>query len=87
MSAWNSTGIIAAWIEAIGRARNSDWNAAARALRALDKPNAPLRGCPSVLVTLGEVYYYSGEYKQAVAAFQRVTVSIKDPLCKHSTID
>ncbi|XP_077296453.1 anaphase-promoting complex subunit 7 isoform X2 [Arctopsyche grandis] len=78
MSAWNSTGIVAAWIEAIGRARNSDWNAAARALRALDKPNAPLRGCPSVLVALGEVYYYSGEYKQAVAAFQRAHTA--DPL-------
>lgn len=70
----DSTGIIASWIEALGRARGGDWNAAVRALRALDKPNAPLRGCPTLLVTLGEVCYYSGEFKQAINAFQRVNV-------------
>lgn len=60
------------WIKAHAFVYNRDFTQAVNTLKQLDE-RTMLRGNHSVLVTLGEVYYYMGDTAKAATTLLRVS--------------
>ncbi|XP_011497425.1 PREDICTED: anaphase-promoting complex subunit 7 [Ceratosolen solmsi marchali] len=62
-----------AWIKAHAHINNREYNHAVTTLRSLDNVNC-LRDNYNLLVTMGECYYYSGDYKNALICLRRARI-------------
>lgn len=68
------------WIKAHAHTHSRDYSQAVNAFRQLDE-RSPIRGNHSLLASLGETYYYSGDSKMALITLQRVNFVQKLLLC------
>lgn len=66
-----------AWIKAHSQINNREYGNAVTTLRALDNSNC-LRDNFNLLVTMGECYYYSGDYKNALMCLRRSRIAEPD---------
>lgn len=62
-----------AWIKAHAHVHNREYNHAVTTLRSLDNINC-LRDNYNLLVTMGECYYYAGDYKNALMCLRRARI-------------
>jgi hypothetical protein len=63
------------WIKAHAHLHNREYVQAVATFRHLDECS-PLQDSPSLLVAMGESYYYYGDHKNAVIVMQRVSVFV-----------
>lgn len=69
------------WIKALASLHNKEFSQAVSVLKMLDE-RTPLRGNHSLLVLLGEVLYYQGQYAKACDVLMRVTYIVNDSLIR-----
>lgn len=63
------------WIKAHSHLHNREYSQAVTTFRQLDERSS-LRDNLSLLVAMGESYYYSGDHKNALIVLQRVSVVV-----------
>lgn len=66
-----------AWIKAHAHLNNKEYNHAVTTLRSLDSINC-MRDNFNLLVTMGECYYYTGDYKNALMCMKRARIMEPD---------
>lgn len=62
-----------AWMKAHSHIHNREYSNAVTTLRSLDNVNCLRDNC-NLLVTMGECYYYSGDYKNALLCLRRARI-------------
>lgn len=70
------------WIKAHAHLHNREYGQAVATFRQLDERSS-LRDNLSLLVAMGESYYYSGDHKNALIVLQRVSIVPPKQIGRH----